>query len=106
MDLINADIKDVYHLCVGKKGNDEKGVLNVKVPYYQRPYKWGADQISELFHDYADNKKNASEKKSYFLGSVVMVQPKDDTTNPFEIVDGQQRVTTLFLLNYIKYLLL
>ena len=108
VDLKGAKIRDIYHLCteINENKNDEKGKLCVRVPYYQRPYKWGEDQIKELFSDYAENSDNSKGKKDYFIGSVVMVLPEKEDSDMYEIVDGQQRVTTLFLLNYIKVLLL
>ena len=71
VDLKGAKIRDIYHLCteINENKNDEKGKLCVRVPYYQRPYKWGEDQIKELFSDYAENSDNSKGKKDYFIGS-------------------------------------
>ena len=71
VDLKGAKIRDIYHLCteINENKNDEKGKLCVRVPYYQRPYKWGEDQIKELFSDYAENSDNSKGKKdSIFTG--------------------------------------
>jgi hypothetical protein len=71
------------------------GSENVKyeIPIYQRNYAWGKDQISELVQDVCDalgNKKNV-----YYIGTLVTYDKGDRT---FEVIDGQQRLTTLYLI--------
>ncbi|MBD2495104.1 DUF262 domain-containing protein [Nostoc sp. FACHB-280] len=69
------------------------------VPLYQRPYAWKIEQAGELFNDLVsalgDGDENIDEINPYFLGSIVLI--KEDKPNA-EIVDGQQRLTTLTLL--------
>ncbi|MBE6427867.1 MAG: DUF262 domain-containing protein [Planctomycetaceae bacterium] len=70
------------------------------IPEYQRPYAWGEDEISTLFEDLWDftiNKGGPEYGKgaSYFLGSIVSYENENDEQ---EIIDGQQRITSLFLL--------
>ena len=65
------------------------------IPFYQRPYAWKEAQALELFEDlwsYFCETDNDSGAEPYFLGSIVLIQG-DATTA--EIVDGQQRLTTL-----------
>ena len=64
------------------------------VPSYQRGYRWGKDEVIRLLDDiYMNGNKN------YCLQPVV--DRKSD--KGFELIDGQQRLTTLFiLLTYIK----
>lgn len=97
MELKGAEIRNLMELCnpMPKNGTENRK-LNVLIPYYQRPYKWEETQIKNLFADYFKN-----EQKEYFVGSVVMVENHD---GGFEIIDGQQRITTLFLLNYLKFI--
>lgn len=70
------------------------------IPSYQRPYVWETDQVEELL----DCIKNACENKEeqYFLGSIVYIKKseiKDDVPYmEFELLDGQQRITTIFLI--------
>ena len=69
------------------------------IPNYQRPYSWTTEQTSELLDDllYAVRQSNNLDTPSpYFLGSVVII--KDDTLPRAEVVDGQQRLTTLTIL--------
>lgn len=70
------------------------------IPRYQRPYAWGVEQAQTLLEDLLgaignlDNKDDDVE--SYFLGSIVVV--KEEHESKADIVDGQQRLTTLTLL--------
>ena len=61
------------------------------VPLYQREYSWNLEQVSDLYYDISD-----SENDGHFLGSLLLFQT--DNLKKMEIVDGQQRMTTLFLL--------
>lgn len=65
------------------------------VPSYQRGYRWGRDEVGRLLNDIRDSAGN-----KYFLQPVV-VKRRDD--RKWELVDGQQRLTTLSLvLRYIR----
>jgi uncharacterized protein with ParB-like and HNH nuclease domain len=70
------------------------------IPTYQRPYVWDTDQVEELL----DCIKNAYEKKEdqYFIGSIVYKKSEKEvdgvTYQEFELLDGQQRITTIFLI--------
>jgi uncharacterized protein with ParB-like and HNH nuclease domain len=71
-----------------------------QIPNYQRPYSWMDDQIEKLWEDiydtaYSNNKEDSTIDTNYFLGSVIIVKQQ----NGFEdVVDGQQRLTTLMIL--------
>jgi len=70
-----------------------------KVPVYQRNYDWGESQIQQLVEDINDFSK-ADKAGLYYIGSLVVHQK----TDYFEVLDGQQRCTTLTLLMcYLKY---
>lgn len=64
------------------------------IPEYQRPYAWSDEQIQMLFDDLAEYTANDSES-TYFLGTVVSYE---NDLGEQEIIDGQQRITSLFLL--------
>ena len=51
MDLKGAEIRDVFNLCKGMNSNNNVP-LSVKVPFYQRPYRWGNEQIKNLINDF------------------------------------------------------
>lgn len=64
-----------------------------EVPIYQRNYAWGEDQINQLLDD-IDTEINFKDK-TYFLGNLIVNQ---NNNGVYEVIDGQQRLTTLFLL--------
>lgn len=63
------------------------------IPPYQRPYKWGINECETLWNDVV-NAFNDSDDE-YFLGSIIAFSDKKDE---FQIIDGQQRITTFTLL--------
>lgn len=68
------------------------------IPEYQRPYEWSIDEVETLFNDlwnFTENKGYANPEATYFLGSVVSYI---DKSGEQAIIDGQQRITSLFLL--------
>ena len=86
MGKIEAGIKSVEQMF-NKEG------MQMQIPPYQRPYRWGYKNVKQLLEDIATN-KNAGKQK-YRIGSVILYKNKDGA---YEIVDGQQRITTLLLL--------
>lgn len=65
-----------------------------EVPIYQRNYAWEKDEISALVQDVYDSYlKDCT--SNYFIGTLVSYQ-KDN--NVFEVIDGQQRLTTIYLI--------
>lgn len=68
---------------------------NLRIPEYQRPYKWTEKNVNNLIDDIISNK----DKSEYRLGTLVLHQTKqEDDDYIFEIVDGQQRIVTLMLI--------
>lgn len=68
------------------------------IPEYQRPYAWTDEQVETLFEDlweFTATSGGTERDGSYFLGSVVAYENEDGEQ---EIIDGQQRITSLFLL--------
>lgn len=66
------------------------------VPVYQRNYAWRVEQIEQLISDIHDASRE--NEQSYFLGNLVTQQTTRGFWTNFEVVDGQQRLTTLYLL--------
>jgi hypothetical protein len=74
------------------------------IPSYQRPYSWGVDQAGELFSDLltasegftAGGQAPKGGVTPYFLGSIVLI--KGEQEPDADVIDGQQRLTTLSLL--------
>lgn len=67
------------------------------IPEYQRSYVWQTENIIDLIDDlyYAFTYKNENE---YFLGSLVLKRTDNDEFDEYEVLDGQQRLTTFFLM--------
>lgn len=70
------------------------------IPPYQRPYAWTTEQASELLTDLlsflGDDARPIEEVNPYFLGSIVLIKKEEYPES--DVVDGQQRLTTLTIL--------
>lgn len=68
---------------------------NLRIPSYQRPYKWNRKHIRNLFYDLRD----AMGKKEYQIGSVILHENEHENENEgnLDIVDGQQRLISISL---------
>lgn len=68
------------------------------VPNYQRSFRWTDDAITVLFQDILNGLefKNESDKRGHFLGSIVVC--RDEANSTVDLVDGQQRLTTLTIM--------
>lgn len=68
------------------------------VPMYQRNYAWGEGEITQLLQDvldYQGRRNSEDEHQTYYIGTLVVFSRGDGS---FEVIDGQQRFTTLSLL--------
>ena len=75
---------------------NDKNKCNYIIPIYQRNYAWGDDEISSLLQDIKNAcERNKEQDKNYYIGSLV-VYCRDN--GDFEVIDGQQRLTTLTLI--------
>lgn len=61
------------------------------IPIYQRNYSWGIDNIETFFNDVND------EKEGYYIGNL-LVTPREQDDISYDVVDGQQRLTTIVLM--------
>lgn len=97
-----ADDYKCFELFGGEKALYE-------IPAYQRPYSWQKKHVIQLLEDLttAFNESGFSEENSqdairtdssYYLGSIILVGDDGRRDTRFEILDGQQRITTLTLL--------
>ncbi|WP_342607411.1 DUF262 domain-containing HNH endonuclease family protein [Vibrio tritonius] len=69
--------------------------FDYEIPPYQRPYAWTTEQAGELFDDLNDF-YHYEKEESYFLGSIVLI--KQENKPHAQVIDGQQRLTTLTIL--------
>lgn len=69
-----------------------------EIPPYQRPYSWTTEHAGELYEDVLSAMRDgeSAEPDPYFLGSVVLAKEEDEPRA--EVIDGQQRLTTLTIL--------
>ena len=63
-----------------------------RVPEYQRPFSWDADNFEDLIDDIA----SANKDQEYFLGTIVLHHRQE--AGHYDIVDGQQRLTSVMIL--------
>lgn len=66
-----------------------------RIPDYQRPYAWEREQATQLLEDLVEALDRGGDEP-YFLGSIVLVKHKG--VSDAEVIDGQQRLTTLTIL--------
>jgi len=94
MSKLNVDQKTIMSLFSDKKSD-------FLIPDYQRPYAWEEGQCQTLWDDiftfaFPDNNSDKFDSnEEYFLGSIVTFE---NDNNKKEVIDGQQRLTTLMLL--------
>lgn len=67
------------------------------IPEYQRSYVWQVDNISELVEDLIFAFENKPEN-DYFLGSLVLKKIEGSSYPEYQVLDGQQRLTTFFIM--------
>lgn len=78
------------------------------VPVYQRPYSWDKEQVEVLLDDIIEAYKSESKDEGYYTGNII-VYDKNDKINglitKYDIIDGQQRITTFSLILLALYTL-
>ena len=101
MSKLNVDQKTIKDLFQSKKSD-------FLIPDYQRPYAWGEAECRTLWDDIFsfaipdEGKTEFDSNSEYFLGPIVTFRNEDK----LEVIDGQQRLTTLMLLLRAFYRLL
>lgn len=94
MSKLNIDQKTVYGLFSDRK-------IDFLIPDYQRPYAWGESECQTLWDDIfafaipEEDVDKFDQRDEYYLGPIVTFKNVDGKQ---EIIDGQQRLTTLMLL--------
>ena len=85
LSLEECSINNIYR--------ESREKIIYRIPIYQRNYSWGRDEISALIKDVYDSWK--TNKQTYYIGTLVTYNRGD---NIYEVIDGQQRLTTIFLI--------
>lgn len=94
MSKLNVDQKNIKELFQNKKAD-------FLIPDYQRPYAWGENECRTLWDDIFtfaipdEGRTEFDSNSEYFLGPIVTFKNDDEK---MEVIDGQQRLTTLMLL--------
>ena len=68
------------------------------IPRYQREYSWSKEQLEDFYSDIVSNikkEKGTYKIQEYFFGTVILVGNMEKPNTPIEIIDGQQRITTI-----------
>lgn len=69
------------------------------IPSYQRGYRWTDIQVKALLADIWDfRNKDPKKEEFYCLQPVVVKKPDNSSTSPWELIDGQQRLTTIYII--------
>jgi uncharacterized protein with ParB-like and HNH nuclease domain len=84
---LNADDVDVSELFEGSS--------QFTVPDYQREYSWRDEQLGELWDDITALTRT---RDNHYLGSIIIIKKSGDEIKQKELVDGQQRLTTISLI--------
>lgn len=79
-----------------------QGTNQYQIPFFQRSYVWKKDNWEELWDNILEEKQahTAGEDSEHFIGTVIIKQKLSETLgiNPFDLIDGQQRLTTICIL--------
>lgn len=83
---LKAEQKKILHIFK----TDEQYII----PEYQRPYSWGYDQCFQFYNDLMESFKS---NEDYFIGNIIIAR-SDNEEYELDVIDGQQRLTTIFLM--------
>jgi Protein of unknown function DUF262/Protein of unknown function (DUF1524) len=90
---MTAQTLDAKLLQIGSLFDEQDATYTI--PIYQRNFAWRVEQIEQLISDIRDAKVDG--QGSYFLGNLIVTRRGAERLN-YEVVDGQQRLTTLYLI--------
>lgn len=80
--------------------------LNFYIPSYQRGYRWKEYEVKDLLNDVFEFKPKQidnTDEKSWYCLQPIVVKELDCTNEKYEVIDGQQRLTTIYLiLHYLN----
>lgn len=83
-----------------------------KVPVYQRPYSWDRSEVKVLFDDILEaykSDKPKTQKEGYYVGNIIIYKKGEELNGlipKYDIIDGQQRITTFVLMFLAIYTLM
>lgn len=97
--------KDIDIISINELFNNSE--YKFSIPIYQRNYAWKETEIYTLLDDIINNSNSNIE---YYLGTLVVSKKENENGVVYEVIDGQQRLTTLYLIylyieNYTQFIL-
>lgn len=79
-----------------------QGTNQYQIPFFQRSYVWKKDNWEELWDNILEEKQayKDGQESEHFIGTIIIKQKLSETLgiNPFDLIDGQQRLTTICIL--------
>uniref|UniRef100_UPI004047AAC1 DUF262 domain-containing protein n=1 Tax=Rheinheimera sp. TaxID=1869214 RepID=UPI004047AAC1 len=98
--VLTCSAADILHSKIPTGSDSQQVIGKLTIPEYQRPYCWQDKQLAQLLADIkAHNEQNKQTPElPYYLGSLILHQ----SNGQLNIIDGQQRVTTLALMSCIS----
>lgn len=102
LDVGVVNIGEIFNLSRDDDTNNKSSpnFENLRIPNYQRPYRWTTQNVNELIDDVVEAINGG--KSNYLIGNIILHKNKDGDKEYYDIVDGQQRLTTLALIIYAK----
>lgn len=92
MAELNVSRKNIRKLFTDMQGK------RFIIPEYQRPYKWNMEKCDTLWQDILDfYETDTTQSQEYYLGTIVSYK-NEENEKEVDIIDGQQRITSFFLL--------
>lgn len=84
---------------LGENSNNDNQIMDYYIPDYQRGYRWGKTQAEELLDDILEFYTNKPKPKEiYCIQPLVVKRSIVDGKEIWEVIDGQQRLTTIFII--------
>ena len=104
--LINA-VEHLFSEKPNKFQDQSKATKYFTIPIQQRSYSWGEkpEHITALVEDlsiHAATQEENFTNEEYFIGTILLENQNDEF---LKVIDGQQRITTLYLVSFLKYLI-
>ncbi|MCK9477554.1 MAG: DUF262 domain-containing protein [Candidatus Muirbacterium halophilum] len=103
MEAFKTDTYTIRKLLKNEADEQDRG-KNYYIPRYQRKYDWDKEEVEKLVDDIFEqtNKKTDNGYKPYFIGGIVLSQQSIEgearSKQSLEVIDGQQRLTTIVLI--------
>ncbi|TCK02905.1 DUF262 domain-containing protein [Phorcysia thermohydrogeniphila] len=104
----SSQLYSVEELLKNEKDSQDRG-KNYYIPRYQRRYVWTTEHVTKLISDIMEILERQGEDgfKDYFIGGIVLsrnsIEGEERSRKSLEVIDGQQRLTTIVLIIAVLY---